>query len=52
MFWPILLVYWVMLFVLTMKRQIRHMIKHGYVPYTTGKAKYGKGGGGAEKSAK
>ncbi len=26
-----------MLFVLTMKRQIRHMIKHRYLPFTRGK---------------
>jgi hypothetical protein len=30
-FWPILLVYWIMLFALTMRRQILHMIKHKYV---------------------
>ena len=26
-----------MLFVLTMKRQIKHMIKHRYLPFTRGK---------------
>ncbi|XP_023746576.1 protein RER1A isoform X1 [Lactuca sativa] len=36
-FWPILLFYWIVLFVATMRRQIRHMIKHRYVPYTFGK---------------
>ncbi len=36
-FWPILLLYWVVLFVLTMKRQIRHMIKYHYVPFSLGK---------------
>ena len=36
-FWPILLMYWLMLFVLTMKRQIKHMIKHRYLPFTRGK---------------
>jgi hypothetical protein len=36
-FWPILLLYWLVLFVLTMKRQIRHMIKYRYVPFTVGK---------------
>ena len=30
-FWPILLLYFVALLFLTMKRQIRHMIKHKYV---------------------
>lgn len=36
-FWPILLSYWVVLFVLTMRRQISHMIKYRYVPFSTGK---------------
>lgn len=45
-FWPILLLYWVTLFVLTMKRQIRHMIKYKYIPFSFGKQKYkGKKGG-------
>ncbi|XP_068638213.1 protein RER1B-like [Aristolochia californica] len=39
-FWPILLCYWIVLFVLTMKRQILHMIKYKYVPFTVGKQKY------------
>ncbi|KAF9678536.1 hypothetical protein SADUNF_Sadunf07G0045000 [Salix dunnii] len=39
-FWPILLTYWVMLFVLTMRRQISHMIKYRYVPFSTGKQRY------------
>ncbi|XP_004511890.1 protein RER1A-like isoform X2 [Cicer arietinum] len=36
-FWPILLFYWVVLFSLTMRRQISHMIKYRYVPFTLGK---------------
>ncbi|XP_047311240.1 protein RER1A-like isoform X2 [Impatiens glandulifera] len=36
-FWPILLFYWVVLFTLTMKRQILHMIKHKYIPFSFGK---------------
>jgi len=48
-YWPILLLYFVSLFVLTMKRQIRHMIKHGYVPWSNSKAKYAGGAGGGEK---
>jgi len=36
-FWPILLCYWIVLFVLTMKRQIMHMIKYKYVPFSRGK---------------
>lgn len=41
-FWPILLFYWMVLFVSTMKRQIMHMIKYRYVPFTFGKQRYGK----------
>jgi len=36
-FWPILVMYFIVLFVLTMKRQIRHMIKYRYIPFTFGK---------------
>lgn len=36
-FWPILLCYWVVLFVLTMRRQIAHMIKYRYIPFSLGK---------------
>ncbi|KAL1833771.1 hypothetical protein DCAR_0103883 [Daucus carota subsp. sativus] len=39
-FWPILLFYWLVLFLLTMKRQIMHMIKYKYVPFNIGKQKY------------
>lgn len=39
-FWPILLLYWVVLFTATMKRQILHMIKYRYVPFTFGKQRY------------
>ncbi|KAI3522188.1 hypothetical protein L1887_11671 [Cichorium endivia] len=39
-FWPILLFYWIVLFVATMRRQIMHMIKHRYVPYSFGKRRY------------
>jgi hypothetical protein len=43
-FWPLLLIYFIVLFVLTMKRQIKHMIRHKYVPFSIGKKKrYGKG---------
>jgi Rer1 family len=41
-FWPILLVYFIVLFVLTMKRQIQHMIQHKYLPFNIGKKKYSK----------
>ncbi|CAN1191187.1 Protein RER1A [Linum perenne] len=36
-FWPILLFYWIMLFILTMRRQIMHMVKYKYVPFSFGK---------------
>jgi hypothetical protein len=36
-FWPILLFYFVFLFFITMKQQIMHMLKHKYVPWSTGK---------------
>ena len=35
-FWPILLFYFIFLFLVTMKQQILHMIKHRYVPWSTG----------------
>ncbi|EFH62478.1 hypothetical protein ARALYDRAFT_319835 [Arabidopsis lyrata subsp. lyrata] len=40
-FWPILLFYWIVLFVLTMRRQIAHMMKYKYIPFNLGKQKYG-----------
>jgi len=39
-FWPVLVVYWIVLFTLTMRRQIQHMIKYRYVPFTFGKTRY------------
>ncbi|KAK8914598.1 Protein RER1B [Platanthera zijinensis] len=36
-FWPILVAYWIILFLLTMKRQIVHMIKFKYIPFDIGK---------------
>lgn len=41
-FWPILLVYFVLLFFLTMRRQIQHMVKYRYLPFDIGKTKYSK----------
>ena len=32
-FWPILVVYFIVLTCLTLKRQIKHMIKHKYLPF-------------------
>lgn len=39
-FWPVLVVYWILLFTLTMRRQIQHMIKYRYVPFSIGKTRY------------
>jgi hypothetical protein len=39
-FWPILLLYFIALFALTMKRQIKHMVKYRYVPFSLGKTRY------------
>lgn len=39
-FWPVLVIYWIMLFCLTMRRQIQHMIKYRYVPFSIGKTRY------------
>ncbi|SPO04501.1 probable RER1 protein [Cephalotrichum gorgonifer] len=41
-FWPVLVMYWFILFFLTMRRQIQHMIKYRYVPFEFGKKKYTK----------
>ena len=43
-FWPILVVYFIGLFVMTMRKQIQHMLKHKYVPFSLGKPKYQAGG--------
>jgi len=40
-YWPILLIYFCILFTITMKRQIKHMIKYKYIPFDFGKKKYG-----------
>ncbi|SCU98915.1 LADA_0H16138g1_1 [Lachancea dasiensis] len=39
-FWPILVVYFILLFALTMRRQIQHMIKYKYIPLDIGKKRY------------
>lgn len=43
-FWPILVMYFCILFFMTMKRQIAHMYKHKYVPFSFGKSKYNDAG--------
>lgn len=42
-FWPILLLYFIVLFTITMKRQIEHMIKYSYIPCDCFKKKRYKG---------
>ncbi|KAK4426392.1 protein RER1A [Sesamum alatum] len=39
-YWPILLFYWIVLCMLTLRRQIQHMIKYKYVPFSLGKQRY------------
>jgi hypothetical protein len=39
-YWPILLGYFIILFALTMRKQIQHMIKYRYVPFNIGKKSY------------
>lgn len=41
-FWPLLLIYFILIFGLVMKRQIQHMIKYHYLPWDAGKIRYGK----------
>lgn len=53
-FWPILMLYFLALFFVTMKSRIKHMIKYKYLPFSTGKKVCGSGGdrGGARAAAK
>lgn len=44
-YWPILLGYFVFLFVLMMQKRILHMWKHKYLPFSWGKKHYNKGNG-------
>ncbi|KAJ8770669.1 hypothetical protein K2173_021316 [Erythroxylum novogranatense] len=51
-FWPILLFYWGLLFILTMRRQIMHMVKYKYVPFSIGKQRYdGKRGASSDSTS-
>lgn len=40
-FWPILLGYFILLVMFTMKQRIKHMIDHKYIPFSVGKQTYG-----------
>ena len=42
-FWPLLLIYFLLIFFLIMRRQIQHMIKYNYLPWDSGKKNYGSG---------
>ena len=39
-FWPLLLIYFILIFFLIMRRQIKHMIKYNYLPWDTEKKNY------------
>lgn len=39
-FWPILVIYFIVLFLITTKRQIAHMLKHKYLPWDAGKRNF------------
>lgn len=38
--WPVLVIYFIVVFCLTMRQRILHMIKHRYVPFSYGKTRY------------
>eukprot|EP01069_Polyplicarium_translucidae_P013344 Polyplicarium_translucidae@DN913_c0_g1_i1.p1 len=40
-YWPLLFFYFIVLFTLTLKQQIASMLRHRYVPFSTGKRSYG-----------
>ncbi|GIX62147.1 RER1, putative [Babesia caballi] len=40
-FWPLLLLYFVVLFLATMRQQVENMIKYKYIPFNFGKKTYG-----------
>ena len=41
-FWPLLLIYFLIVFALVMQKQIKRMVKYHYLPWDAGKARYGK----------
>ena len=41
-YWPVLVIYFLVLFALTMRRQINHMVKFKYIPFDLNKKKYAK----------
>eukprot|EP01062_Namystynia_karyoxenos_P007406 TRINITY_DN12609_c0_g1_i1.p1 TRINITY_DN12609_c0_g1~~TRINITY_DN12609_c0_g1_i1.p1 ORF type:complete len:621 (+),score=116.98 TRINITY_DN12609_c0_g1_i1:69-1931(+) len=50
-FWPILVMYFVVLFAITIKKQVGHMWKHKYVPWSTGRKVAYAGGRGVPAPA-
>ncbi|CAF1386751.1 unnamed protein product [Adineta ricciae] len=38
--WPVLVIYFIVLFVLTMRQRILHMIRYRYIPFSYGKMRY------------
>jgi len=50
-FWPVLVLYFLLLTGLTLQRQIQHMRKYKYVPFDIGKPKAGGGGKGGKVGA-
>jgi len=39
-FWPILLIYFIVLSIIQFKQRVQHMIKHGYTPFSKRKPKF------------
>ena len=39
-FWPVLVIYFIILFFLTMRQRILHMIRYKYLPFNYGKVRY------------
>lgn len=39
-FWPVLVIYFFVLFLVTMRQRIAHMIKYRYLPFSYGKVRY------------
>lgn len=51
-FWPILMLYFLALFFVTMKSRIKHMVKYKYIPFSLGKkVRGGRAGGGGSGSS-
>ena len=46
-FWPILVLYFCLLLTFTLRKQIAHMVKHRYLPFSFGKPSYARGKGAA-----